>query len=128
MHCSQVFRSSAPSDLLLSSPGRRPSGAAPDERGSTRSTEWGVGPGGEVSHRGCCPAEISPRRAHPGRHDAGAGPLSGGRSHALGASRRAWNLHGNNAGLGAPVTPGRGRRRQISLDLAAGPQVNFPAR
>jgi hypothetical protein len=60
VHCSRVFRSSAPSDLLPSSPGRRPSGAAPGECGSTRSTEWGVGPGGEVSHRGCCPAGILP--------------------------------------------------------------------
>ena len=60
MHCSQVFRSSVPSELLPSSPGGRPSGAAQGECGSTRATEWGVGPGGTVSHRGCCPAEISP--------------------------------------------------------------------
>lgn len=39
--------------------------------------EWGVGPGGGVPHRGCCPAGKSPRQAHPGRHVAGAGPLSG---------------------------------------------------
>jgi hypothetical protein len=60
VHCSQVFRSSGPSDLLPSSPGRCPSGTAQGESGSTRSKEWGVGPGGRVSHRGCCPAEISP--------------------------------------------------------------------
>lgn len=47
------------------------------ECGSTRSMEWGVGPGGGVPHRGCCPAGKSPRQAHPGRHVAGAGPLSG---------------------------------------------------
>jgi hypothetical protein len=60
VHCSQVFRSSGPSDLLPSSPGRCPSRTAQGESGSTRSKEWGVGPGGRVSHRGCCPAEISP--------------------------------------------------------------------
>src|SRR6266481_2924375 len=47
------------------------------ECGSTRSMEWGVGPGGGVPHRGCCPAGKSPGQAHPGRHVAGAGPLSG---------------------------------------------------
>ena len=45
MHCSRVFRSSVPSDLLPSSPCGRPSGAAQGECGSTRSMEWGVGPG-----------------------------------------------------------------------------------
>ena len=77
MHCSRVFRSSVPSDLLPSSPCGRPSGTARGGCGSTRSMEWGVGPGGGVPHRGCCPAGKSPRQAHPGRHVAGAGPLSG---------------------------------------------------
>ncbi len=60
MHCLRVFRSSVPSDLLPSSPGRRPSWAAQGECGSTRSTEWGVGPGGAVSYRRCRPAGKSP--------------------------------------------------------------------
>jgi len=104
VHCSRVFRSSVRSDLLPPSPGRRPSGATQGECGSTRSREWGVGPGGRVSHRGGCPAEISPRRAHPRRHVAGAGPLSGevarcvilNWSHVLSAPRHACNRHGNN--------------------------------
>jgi hypothetical protein len=60
VHCSRVFRSSVPSDLLPSSPARCPSGIAHGECGSTRSKEWGVGPGGRVSHQGCCPAKILP--------------------------------------------------------------------
>ena len=76
MHCSRVFRSSVPSELVPSSPSGRPQGDAQGEYGSTRSKEWGVGPGGAVSHRGCCPAGKN-ARAHPGRHVAGAGPLSG---------------------------------------------------
>ncbi len=104
MHCSRVFRSSVRSDLLPSSPGRRPSGATQGECGSTRSMKWGVGPGGRVSHRGGCPAEISPRWAHPRRHVAGAGPLSGevarcvilNWSHVLSAPRHACNRYGNN--------------------------------
>jgi len=65
VHCSRVFRSSAPSDLLPSSPGRCRSGTAQGECGSTRSMEWGVGPGGGVPHRGCCPAGRSPARHIP---------------------------------------------------------------
>ena len=65
MHCSRVFRSSAPSDLLPSSPCGRPSGTAQGEYGGTRSMEWGVGPGGGVPHRGCCPAGKSPARHIP---------------------------------------------------------------
>ena len=65
VHCSRVFRSSAPSDLLPSSPGGRPSGTAQGECGSTRSMKWGVGPGGGVPHRGCCPAGKSPARHIP---------------------------------------------------------------
>ncbi len=60
MHCLRVFRSSVPSDLLPSSPGRRQSCAVQGECGSTRSTEWGVGPGGAVSYRRCRPAGKSP--------------------------------------------------------------------
>jgi hypothetical protein len=67
VHCSRVFRSSAPSDLLPSSPGGRPSRAGPGECGSTRSKEWGVGPGGGVSYRGSVRQRYR-RRAHPGRH------------------------------------------------------------
>ncbi len=59
MHCSLVFRSSVPSDLLSPSPGRCPSGVAQGECGSTRSMEWGVGPGGRVSHReGALPGPV----------------------------------------------------------------------
>ena len=65
MHCSRVFRSSAPSDSLPSSPCGRPSGTAHGEYGGTRSMEWGVGPGGGVPHRGCCPAGKSPARHIP---------------------------------------------------------------
>jgi hypothetical protein len=65
VHCSRVFRSSAPSDLLPSSPSGRPSGTAQGECGSTRSMEWGVGPGGGVPHRRCCPAGKSPARHIP---------------------------------------------------------------
>ena len=77
MHCSRVFRSSAPSDLLPSSPSGRPSGTAQGECGSTRSMEWGVGPGGGVPHRRVLSGREIARQAHPGRHVAGAGPLSG---------------------------------------------------
>jgi hypothetical protein len=104
VHCSRVFRSSAPSDLLPSSPGGRPSGTAQGECGSTRSMEWGVGPGGGVPHRGCCPAGKSPARHIP--EGTLPGPVrSPGRvarrviqdwSHMLSAPRRAWNLHGNH--------------------------------
>jgi hypothetical protein len=74
------------------------------ECGSTRSMEWGVGPGGGVPHRGCCPAGKSPARHIP--EGTLPGPVrSQGRvarcviqnwSHVLSAPRRAWNLHGNN--------------------------------
>jgi hypothetical protein len=76
VHCLRVFRSSAPSELLPSSPGGRPSGVALGEFGSTRSMEWGVGLGGEVSQQGLSGRDIA-RRVHPGRHVVGAGPLSG---------------------------------------------------
>jgi hypothetical protein len=104
VHCSRVFRSSAPSDLLPSSPCGCPSGTAQGECGSTRSMEWGVGPGGGVPHRRCCPAGKSPARHTP--EGTLPGPVrSQGRvarcviqnwSHVLSAPRRAWNLHGNN--------------------------------
>ena len=57
MHCSRVFRSSVPSELVPSSPNGR---GARGEYGSTRSKEWGVGSGGAMSHRGCCPAVRTP--------------------------------------------------------------------
>ena len=77
MHCSRVFRSSAPSDLLPSSPGGRPSGTAPGECGSTRSTEMGGRPRWRsVTTRVMSGRDIA-RRAHRRRHVAGAGPLSG---------------------------------------------------
>jgi hypothetical protein len=60
VHCLRVFRSSVPSDLLPSSLTRCPSGVTQGEYGSTRSKEWGVGPGGSVSHRRCRPAGILP--------------------------------------------------------------------
>ncbi len=114
MHCSQVFRSSVPSDLLPSSPGRCPSGATQGECGSTRSREWGVGPGGRVSHRGCCPAEILPVRHI--REGTFPGPVrSPGRvarcviqnwSHVLRVPRRACNQQGNSdARHGLAVAP-----------------------
>jgi len=57
VHCSRVFRSSVPSDLVPYSPSGR---GARGEHGSTRSKEWGVGPGGAMSLRGCCPANEKP--------------------------------------------------------------------
>jgi hypothetical protein len=72
--------------------------------------EWGVGPGGGVPHRGCCPAGKSPRQAHPGRRVAGAGPLSGegrtcsARRDAPGICREQWrSLHGLAVAPGQPV-------------------------
>jgi hypothetical protein len=66
--------------------------------------EWGVGPGGQVSHRGCCPAEILP--AGHILEGTVPGPVRfQGRvarcviqnwSHVLSAPRRAWNLNRNN--------------------------------
>ena len=129
MHCSRVFRSSAPSDLLPSSPGGCRSGTAQGERGSTRSMEWGVGPGGEVSHRGCCPAEIWP--AGHILEGTLAGPVRfQGRvarcviqnwSHVLSAPRRAWNLHGNNGArcMDSRSCPGsRGELRRLLTQRA----------
>ena len=65
MHCSRVFRSSAPSDLLPSSPCGRPSGTARVNAAALDQMEWGVGPGGGVPHRRCCPAGKSPARHIP---------------------------------------------------------------
>ena len=117
MHCSRVFRSSAPSDHL---PPHEAGAPAPGQggRGSTRSTEWGVGPGAachidSAARQGHCPPGV------PGRHASGAGPLSGeGRTmrdpelvaHAQRAATRlesAWEqwraLHGLAVAPGQPV-------------------------
>ena len=79
--------------------------------------EWGVGPGGGVPHRGCCPAGKSPARHIP--EGTLPGPVrSQGRvarcviqnwSHVLSAPRRAWNLHGNNGArcMDSAVAPGQ---------------------
>ena len=76
MHCSQVFRSSVPSDLLPSSPGGcrqaplRVNTAALDQRNG------GSAPVAECHIEGAVRQRFA-RRAHPRRHVAGAGPLSG---------------------------------------------------
>ena len=78
--------------------------------------EWGVGPGGRVSHRRCCPAEIS--AAGHIQNDTLPGPVRfQGRAarcwiqnwpHVLSALRRAWNQHeGNRALRGLAVAPGQ---------------------
>ena len=76
MHCSRVFRSSAPSDLLPSSPRGRPSGTARVNAAALDQWNGGSAPVAE------CRTEVLPgreiaRQAHPGRRVAGAGPLSG---------------------------------------------------
>jgi len=124
VHCSRVFRSSAPSDLLPSSPGGRPSGAAPGECGSTRSMEWGVGPGREVSHRGCCPAEILPA-GHIGEGTLPGPVRSQGEvarcviqnwSHVLSAPRCVWNR-----GKRSHCRPHSSRPRISRAPLRSGP-------
>ena len=122
MHCSRVFRSSAPSDLLPSSPGGRPSGTAQGECGSTRSMEWGVGPGGRVSMAGRLPGPVRSQ----GRV---ARCAIQNWSHVLSAARRAWDRHGNNgmpplAGSG----PGHGHRASRLEPRRASRPGNRPAR
>jgi hypothetical protein len=96
--CLREFRSSAPSDLLPSSPGGRPSG----ECGGTRSKEnGGSAPVAECRTEDLPGWEIA-RQAHPGRHGAGAGPLS--------EAGRTMREYPSSALLGALVSLGRGRR------------------
>jgi hypothetical protein len=77
VHCSRVFRSSAPSDLLPSSPGGRRQ--EPPRVNAAALDQWngGSAPVQECRTEGCRPAGKSPARHIPGRHVAGAGPLSG---------------------------------------------------
>jgi len=133
VHCSRVFRSNVPSDVLPSSPGGRPSGAGQGECGSTRPMEWGVGSGGGVSRPGCCPAAIS--SAGHIQEDTLPGPVrSQGRvarcviqdwPHVLGAPRRAWNQHENDgARHGLAVAPGAGQvTQQLASWLPASPSA-----
>jgi hypothetical protein len=122
VHCLRVFRSSAPSELLPSSPGGRPSGVALSEFGSTRSMEWGVGLGGEVSQQGLSGRDIARRVILGGTLS---GPVrSQGRAarcviqnwpHVLSAPRRA--SPGSSTGMNAhsaipPVPPQQAQLRQ----------------
>ena len=149
MHCSRVFRSSAPSDLLPSSPCGRPSGTARVNAAALDHMEWGVGPGGGVPHRRCCPAGKSPARHTP--EGTLPGPVrSQGRvarcviqnwSHVLSAPRRAWlqqvkltesapegtGEYPSSALLGAPVPFGRGpQSADQARDLAGWTSGELP--
>ena len=120
MHCSRVFRSSVPSDLLPSSPGGahqalvRMDAAALDQR------EWGVGPGGRCHIEGAVRQRFARRHI---REDTLPGPVRSqgeGRrcvirnwSHVLSAPRHAWNRHGTMARAART----RGRARAAGSEL-----------
>lgn len=104
MHCSRVFRSSAPSDLLPSSPRGRPSGTARVNAAALDRWNGGSAPVAECRTEGAVRQGNRPARHIPEGTFAGAGPLSGeGRTMrdpelAAGAQRTATrlDLHGNN--------------------------------
>jgi hypothetical protein len=107
VHCSRVFRSSAPSDLL---PSRR-AGArqVPPKVNAAALDQWN---GGSAPVAECRTEDAAQAGKSPARHIPEGtlpGPVrSQGRvarcviqnwSHVLSAPRRAWNLHRNNGAL-----------------------------
>jgi len=104
VHCSRVFRSSVPSDLLPSSPCGRPSGTARANAAALDQWNGGSAPVAECRTEGAVRQGNRPARHIP--EGTLPGPVrSQGRvarcviqnwSHVLSAPRRAWNLHGNN--------------------------------
>jgi hypothetical protein len=141
VHCSRVFRSSAPSDLLPSSPCGRPSGTARVNAAALDQWNGGSAPVAECRTEGAVRQGIA-RQAHPGRHVAGAGPLSGeGRTmrdpELVVRAQRAATRPGicgtgeypSSALLGAPVHSAAAARQLIRPETCpAGPRVSFPGR
>jgi hypothetical protein len=117
VHCSRVFRSSVPSDLLPSSPCGRPSGTARANAAALDQWNGGSAPVAECRTEGAVRQGNRPARHIP--EGTLPGPVrSQGRvvrcviqnwSHVLSAPRRAWNLHGNNGArcMDWAVAPGQ---------------------
>ena len=122
MPCSRVFRSSAPSEHLPSSPGGRRGRRATVDAAVLNQGKWGVGPGA------ACHIDRVARQGRSGRHAAGAGPLWGraagrviqDRSRVLGAPRRTWTRHGNDGARygsrGRARAAGQRRHRPLCAD------------
>jgi len=105
VHCSRVFRSSAPSDLLPSSPRGRPSGTARVNAAALDQWNGGSAPVAECRTEGAVRQGNRPARHIPEGTFAGAGRSQGRAArcviqnwpHVLSASRRAWICMGTMA-------------------------------
>jgi len=103
VHCSRVFRSSAPSEHLPSSRGRRSVDAAALDQWNGGSAPEGRATSTELPDR----ADLEGMLPGPVRSQGRiARCVIQNWSHVLSAPRRAWNRHGNN---GARCTDSRSR-------------------